>query len=83
MFELINASADVRRVRLYLEQYGGDLAAVFDGLVEEGLEELGTRLLRTTKNQPLYSAIRKEWLNLSAGTVQTETTERTGNDRMI
>ena len=36
--ELVNAGADVRRVRLYLEQYGGDLVAVFDGLVEEAVE---------------------------------------------
>ena len=35
--ELINAGADVRRVRVYLERYGGDLVAVFDGLVEEAL----------------------------------------------
>ena len=32
--ELINAGADVRRVRRYLEQYAGDLVAMFDGLVE-------------------------------------------------
>ena len=38
MVELINAGADVRRVRQYLEQYGSDLAAVFDGLVEEAME---------------------------------------------
>jgi len=36
--ELIKAGADVRRVRRYLEQYAGDLVAVFDGLVEEALE---------------------------------------------
>jgi hypothetical protein len=36
--ELINAGADVRRVRQYLEQYAGDLLAMFDGLVEEALE---------------------------------------------
>ncbi len=35
MAELINAGADVRRVRRYLEQYAGDLMATFDGLVEE------------------------------------------------
>lgn len=35
MVELINAGADVRRVRRYLEQYGGDLVALFDELVEE------------------------------------------------
>ena len=35
---LINAGADVRRVRQYLEQYAGDLVAIFDGLVEEALE---------------------------------------------
>ena len=33
--ELINAGADVRRVRQYLERYGSDLLAVFDELVEE------------------------------------------------
>ncbi len=33
--ELINAGADVRRVRQYLEQYAGDLLRVFDELVEE------------------------------------------------
>ena len=38
MVELINAGADVRRVRRYLEQYGGDLLPVFDGLVEEALD---------------------------------------------
>lgn len=38
MVELIKAGADVRRVRRYLEQYAGDLVAVFDGLVEEALE---------------------------------------------
>jgi hypothetical protein len=37
--ELINAGADVRRVRRYLEQYGGDLVAMFDELVEEALHE--------------------------------------------
>lgn len=36
--ELVQASADVRRVRLCLEQYGGDLLPVFDGLVEEALQ---------------------------------------------
>jgi hypothetical protein len=36
--ELINAGADVRRVRRYLEQCGGNLVAVFDGLVEEALQ---------------------------------------------
>lgn len=36
--ELVNAGADVRRVRQYLEQYAGDLVAMFDGLVEEALE---------------------------------------------
>jgi hypothetical protein len=36
--ELINAGADVRRVRQYLEQYGSDLVTMFDGLVEEALE---------------------------------------------
>jgi hypothetical protein len=36
--ELVNAGADVRRVRQYLEQYAGDLLAVFGGLVEEALE---------------------------------------------
>lgn len=36
--ELINAGADVRRVRLYLEQYAGALIPMFDGLVEEALE---------------------------------------------
>jgi hypothetical protein len=36
--ELINAGADVRRVRRYLEQYASDLVAMFDGLVEEALE---------------------------------------------
>jgi hypothetical protein len=35
---LINAGADVRRVRRYLERCGGDLVAVFDRLVEEALE---------------------------------------------
>lgn len=35
MVELISAGADVRRVRRYLEQYAGDLVAVFDGLVKE------------------------------------------------
>jgi hypothetical protein len=35
--ELINADADVRRVRRYLDRYGRDLAAMFDGLVEEAL----------------------------------------------
>lgn len=38
MVELINAGAGVRRVRLYLEQIGGDLLAVFERLVEEALE---------------------------------------------
>jgi hypothetical protein len=36
---LINAGADVRRVRNYLEQYAGDLVALFDELVEEALED--------------------------------------------
>jgi hypothetical protein len=36
--ELINAGADVRRVRRYVEQYGGDLVTMFDGLVEEALQ---------------------------------------------
>lgn len=36
--ELVNAGADVRRVRLYLEQYGGDLLPVFDALVEEAAQ---------------------------------------------
>lgn len=36
--ELINAGADVRRVRQYLEQHAADLVAVFDGLVEEAME---------------------------------------------
>lgn len=36
--ELINAGADVRRVRLYLEQYASDLLPMFDGLVDEALE---------------------------------------------
>ncbi len=36
--ELVNAGADVRRVWQNLEQYGGDLVAMFDGLVEEALE---------------------------------------------
>ncbi len=36
--ELINAGADVRCVRRYLEQYAGDLVAMFDGLVEEALQ---------------------------------------------
>jgi len=35
--ELINAGADVRCVRRRLEQCGGDVVAVFDGLVEEAL----------------------------------------------
>jgi len=35
--ELINAGADVRRVRQYLERYAGDLVTMFDGLVEEAL----------------------------------------------
>jgi hypothetical protein len=38
MVQLVNAGADGRRVRQYLEQYAGDLLAVFDGLVEEALE---------------------------------------------
>jgi len=38
VIELINAGADVRRVRQYLEQYGGDLLPVFDELLEEALE---------------------------------------------
>ncbi len=38
MVELVNAGVDVRRLRLYLEQYGGDLLAVFDELVEEALQ---------------------------------------------
>jgi hypothetical protein len=36
--ELINAGADVRRVRNYLEQYASDLVAVFDELAEEALQ---------------------------------------------
>ncbi|MEZ4770379.1 MAG: hypothetical protein R2844_18380 [Caldilineales bacterium] len=36
--ELINAGADVRRVRRYLEQYAGDLVPMFNGLVEEASE---------------------------------------------
>ncbi len=36
--KLIDAGADVRRVRLYLEQHAGDLVTMFDGLVEEALE---------------------------------------------
>lgn len=36
--ELVNAGADVRLVRQYLEQYAGDLLPMFDGLVEEALE---------------------------------------------
>jgi hypothetical protein len=33
--ELINAGANVRRVRQYLEQHSGDLLLVFDELVDE------------------------------------------------
>jgi len=36
--ELINASADVRRVQRCLEHCGGDVVSVFDGLVEEARE---------------------------------------------
>ncbi len=36
--KLIDAGADVRRVRLYLEQHAGNLVTMFDGLVEEALE---------------------------------------------
>lgn len=36
--ELINAGADVRRVRQYPEQHAADRVAVFDGLVEEAME---------------------------------------------
>jgi len=38
--ELINAGADVRRVRQYLERYAKDLVLMFDGLVEEASERL-------------------------------------------
>lgn len=38
MVELINAGADARRMWQYLEQCGGDLVMMFDGLVEEALE---------------------------------------------
>ncbi|MBE2233203.1 MAG: hypothetical protein IAE85_06905 [Anaerolinea sp.] len=36
--ELINAGADVRRVRQHPEQHAADRVAVFDGLVEEAME---------------------------------------------
>jgi hypothetical protein len=36
--ELINAGADVRRVRQYIERYAGDLLAVLEDMVEEALK---------------------------------------------
>lgn len=36
--ELVNAGIDVKRVRLYLEQYAGDLVPVFDELVDEAMQ---------------------------------------------
>jgi hypothetical protein len=47
---LINAGADVRCVRQYLEQYAGDLVAAFDGLVEEALE--GKRRYQRFRGRP-------------------------------
>jgi len=40
--ELVNAGADVRRVRQYLEQYGGDLLAVFDELANQERDSFST-----------------------------------------
>ena len=38
VIELVNAGADVRRVRLYLEQKASDLLPLFDRLVDEALQ---------------------------------------------
>ena len=42
MVELINAGADVRRVRRYLEQYAGDLASMFDEKVNQEMDSYST-----------------------------------------